>query len=42
MNRVETVVQILDNAVGGVPLGLAIAEDIFKSGMKQSCVEPRN
>jgi len=30
----------LSQNIGGVPLGLAIAEDIFKSGMKRSNVEP--
>jgi vanadium chloroperoxidase len=31
----------LGKNVGGVPLGLAIAEDVYKSGMKKSDVGPR-
>ncbi|GAB4233252.1 MAG: hypothetical protein Kow00121_61310 [Elainellaceae cyanobacterium] len=32
----------LDRRIGGVPLGIAIAEDIFNSGLHLSNVEPRD
>lgn len=31
----------LSRNIGGVPLGLTIAEDIFQDGMKKSLVMPR-
>jgi vanadium chloroperoxidase len=31
----------LTRNIGGVPLGLTIAEDIFNDGMKKSTVGPR-
>lgn len=32
----------LSRNIGGVPLGLTIAEDIFKHGMRRSTIGPRN
>ena len=32
----------LDRNIGGVPLGITIAEDLFHNGLNLSCVDPRN
>jgi hypothetical protein len=41
-NAAAPLVPVTDQRIGGVDLGLKIAEDIFASGLKQSSVPPRS